>query len=195
LNGSTDSLSDRSTPEDKPKTFDEYIGKLEEYLILLRDMKREDYESVATTKILHFLENLINQPQEWISGAKLKLSEMKFPETAMTLMNSYREKGYLVRQTVFGHSISLYNSMSNFTDHEFDKDGQICQQSAEAGFIEFAFGILSDPSYRESLKKCYIIESADEIIQSADFSNYQVRSFVRSFEFHVFFSLENSLHL
>ena len=186
LNGSLDSLTDRSTPEDEPKTFDEYTGKLEEHLITLRDMKREDYEGANTSKVLHFLEKLIQQPKEWISGAKLKLSEMKFPETAMTLMNSYREKGYLVRQTVFGHSISLYNSMSNFTDHEFDKDGQIRQQSAEAGFIEFAFGILSDPSYRESLKKCYVIESPDEVTQSVDFNNYQVRSFVHSsFHFNV----------
>jgi len=43
----------------------------------------------------------------------------------MTLMNSYKEKGYLVRRTVFVHSILLYNSMSNFTDHEFDKEGSI----------------------------------------------------------------------
>jgi hypothetical protein len=44
---------------------------------------------------------------------------------AMTLMNSYKEKGYLVRRIVFVHSILLYNSMSNFTDHEFDKEGSI----------------------------------------------------------------------
>lgn len=41
----------------------------------------------------------------------------------MTLMNSYKEKGYLVRRTVFVHSILLYNAMINFTDHEFDKEG------------------------------------------------------------------------
>jgi hypothetical protein len=46
-------------------------------------------------------------------------------EMAMTLMNSYREKGYLVRRLVFVLSILLYNSMSNFTDHEFDKEGLI----------------------------------------------------------------------
>jgi len=44
---------------------------------------------------------------------------------AMTLMHSYKEKGYLVRRIVFVHSILLYNSMSNFTDHEFDKEGLI----------------------------------------------------------------------
>lgn len=44
---------------------------------------------------------------------------------AMTLLNSYKEKGYLVRRIVFVHSILLYNSMSNFTDHEFDKEGLI----------------------------------------------------------------------
>ena len=42
-------------------------------------MKREEYESEITFKILHFLDNLIHQPKEWISGAKLKLTEMKFP--------------------------------------------------------------------------------------------------------------------
>ena len=46
-------------------------------------------------------------------------------EMAMTLMNSYKEKGYLVRHIVFVHSLLLYNSMSNFTDHEFDKEGLI----------------------------------------------------------------------
>ena len=40
-------------------------------------------------------------------------------------MHSYKEKGYLVRRIVFVHSILLYNSMSNFTDHEFDKEGLI----------------------------------------------------------------------
>jgi hypothetical protein len=103
-------------------------------------MKREEYETQTALKVLRFLENLIHQPKEWISGAKLKLSEMKFPgliififfitvffniETTMTLMNSYREKGYLVRRIVFVHSILLYNCMSNFTDHEFDKEGLI----------------------------------------------------------------------
>jgi hypothetical protein len=44
---------------------------------------------------------------------------------AMTLMHSYKEKGYLVRRIVFVHSILLYNSLSNFTDHEFDKEGLI----------------------------------------------------------------------
>ena len=43
----------------------------------------------------------------------------------MILMDSYKEKGYLVRRIVFVHSILLYNSMSNFTDHEFDKEGLI----------------------------------------------------------------------
>ena len=40
-------------------------------------------------------------------------------------MICYKEKGYLVRRIVFVHSILLYNSMSNFTDHEFDKEGLI----------------------------------------------------------------------
>ena len=112
-------------------------------------MKHEEYESETTLKVLRFLENLIHQPKEWISGAKLKLSEMKFPgscllspsaiiirplnlalETAMILMDSYKEKGYLVRRIVFVHSILLYNSMSNFTDHEFDKEGLIRMVSA-----------------------------------------------------------------
>jgi len=44
---------------------------------------------------------------------------------AMTLFNSYKEKGYLVLRIVFVHSILLDNSMSNFTDHEFDKEGLI----------------------------------------------------------------------
>ena len=176
LHGSRHSLTDSLTPEDEPRTFEEYTGKLEELLIVLRDMKREDYESTTASRVLRFLENLIHQPKEWISGAKLKLSEMRFSETAMTLMNSYKEKGYLVRQAVFVHSILLYNSMSNFTDHEFDKEGLIRKQSAEAGFIEFACGILSDSSYRESLTKCYIITSPEEIVQSVDFNNYQVRS-------------------
>ena len=48
-------------------------------LVELRDMKREEYESTSALKMLRFLENLIHQPKEWISGAKLKLSEMKFP--------------------------------------------------------------------------------------------------------------------
>jgi hypothetical protein len=110
-------------------------------------MKREEYESQTALKVLRFLENLIHQPKEWISGAKLKLSEMKFPgliiyfylinfnflfntETAMTLMHSYKEKGYLVRRIVFVHSILLYNSMSNFTDHEFDREGLIRKVSS-----------------------------------------------------------------
>lgn len=42
-------------------------------------MKREEYEDQTTLQVLRFLENLIHQPKEWISGAKLKLSEMKFP--------------------------------------------------------------------------------------------------------------------
>jgi hypothetical protein len=42
-------------------------------------MKREEYESQTALKVLRFLERLIHQPKEWISGAKLKLSEMKFP--------------------------------------------------------------------------------------------------------------------
>jgi len=42
-------------------------------------MKREEYESQTALAVLKFLENLIHQPKEWISGAKLKLSEMKFP--------------------------------------------------------------------------------------------------------------------
>ncbi|CAF4417325.1 unnamed protein product, partial [Adineta steineri] len=106
-------------------TFDEYTTKLEEALTILKNMKREEYESETALKVLRFLENLIHQPKEWISGAKLKLSEMKFPEMAMTLMHSYKEKGYLVRRIVFVHSILLYNSMSNFTDHEFDREGLI----------------------------------------------------------------------
>ncbi len=120
----------------------------------MRNLKREEYESQTTLKILRFLENLIHQPKEWISGAKLKLSEMKFPgrnlffsnypielfslEMAMTLMNSYKEKGYLVRRIVFVHSILLYNSMSNFTDHEFDKEGSIRKVCIKK-FIQFDF--------------------------------------------------------
>ena len=42
-------------------------------------MKREEYETQTALKVLRFLERLIHQPKEWISGAKLKLSEMKFP--------------------------------------------------------------------------------------------------------------------
>ena len=47
-------------------------------------MKREEYENETTLKVLRFLENLIHQPKEWISGAKLKLSEMKFPGSSLT---------------------------------------------------------------------------------------------------------------
>ena len=108
-------------------------------------MKKDEYEGTAAEHILRFLENLIYQPKEWISGAKLKLSEMKFPgkeektkmfvyfvfddrfdvEMAMTVMISYKQNGYLVRGSVFMNSILLYNSLSNFTDHEFDKEGLI----------------------------------------------------------------------
>lgn len=42
-------------------------------------MKKDEYEGTTAEHILRFLENLIYQPKEWISGAKLKLSEMKFP--------------------------------------------------------------------------------------------------------------------
>lgn len=49
----------------------------------------------------------------------------KILEMAMTLMHTYKEKGFLVRRIVFVHSILLYNSMTNFTDHEFDKEGLI----------------------------------------------------------------------
>lgn len=52
---------------------------------MLRNLKREDYESQMALKILRFLENLIHQPREWISGAKLKLSEMKFPGSFLSL--------------------------------------------------------------------------------------------------------------
>ncbi len=48
------------------------------------------------------------------------------------------------------------------------------QQSADAGFIEFACNILHDPSYLESLKKCYRIDTPEETMQSDDFNNYQV---------------------
>ncbi|CAF1216015.1 unnamed protein product [Adineta ricciae] len=159
--------------EHEAGTFDEYTQKLEEALTTLRNMKREEYESQTALKVLRFLENLIHQPKEWISGAKLKLSEMKFPETAMTLMHSYKEKGYLVRRIVFVHSILLYNSMSNFTDHEFDKEGLIRMQAAGAGFIEFACEILKDPSFLESLKKCYVIDGPPETVTNDDFNNYQ----------------------
>ncbi|CAF4028111.1 unnamed protein product [Rotaria sordida] len=159
--------------EREAKTFEEYTQQLEEALTILRTMKREEYESQTALIVLRFLENLIHQPKEWISGAKLKLSEMKFPETAMTLMNSYKEKGYLVRRIVFLHSILLYNSMSNFTDHEFDKEGLIRKQAADAGFIEFACEILNDSSYLESLTKCYIIDSPEQTTMNIDFNNYQ----------------------
>ncbi|CAF0786604.1 unnamed protein product [Adineta steineri] len=154
-------------------------------------MTREDYESEITLKILRFLENLIHQPKEWISGAKLKLSEMKFPEMAMTLMNSYKEKGYLVRRIVFVHSILLYNSMSNFTDHEFDKEGLIRKQSADAGFIEFGCDILNDPSYRESLRKCYVIQSPEETMQSDDFNNYQKILYICDSALTILYNLAN----
>lgn len=42
-------------------------------------MSRDEYESPIALNVLRFLENLIHQPKEWISSAKLKLSEMKFP--------------------------------------------------------------------------------------------------------------------
>ncbi|CAF3502368.1 unnamed protein product [Rotaria socialis] len=159
--------------EREAKTFDEYTQKLEDALTIFGSMKREEYESQTALKVLRFLENLIHQPKEWISGAKLKLSEMKFPEMAMTLLNSYKEKGYLVRRIVFLHSILLYNSMSNFTDHEFDKEGLIRKQAADAGFIEFACEIISDSSYLESLKKCYVIDSPEATTTNEDFNNYQ----------------------
>ncbi|CAF3920952.1 unnamed protein product [Rotaria magnacalcarata] len=46
-------------------------------------------------------------------------------------------------------------------------------QSADAGFIELACEILSDPSYRESFRKYYIIHRPEETMQSDDFNNYQ----------------------
>ena len=42
-------------------------------------MTIEQYESETALKVLRFLEHLIDQPKEWISGAKLKLSELRFP--------------------------------------------------------------------------------------------------------------------
>ncbi len=51
------------------------------------------------------------------------------------------------------------------------------QQAADAGFIEFACDILNDPSYHESLRKCYSIRSPEDTIQSDDFNNYQVWRF------------------
>ncbi|CAF3514245.1 unnamed protein product [Adineta steineri] len=185
------SSSGKLSFEQVPETFEDYTQKLEEALVLLRNMTREDYESEITLKILRFLENLIHQPKEWISGAKLKLSEMKFPEMAMTLMNSYKEKGYLVRRIVFVHSILLYNSMSNFTDHEFDKEGLIRKQSADAGFIEFGCDILNDPSYRESLRKCYVIQSPEETMQSDDFNNYQKILYICDSALTILYNLAN----
>ncbi|CAF1114792.1 unnamed protein product [Rotaria sp. Silwood1] len=185
-------LSETTLPfEHAAQTFDEYARKLEEALILLRNLKRDEYESQTTLKILCFIENLIHQPKEWISGAKLKLSEMRFPEMAMTLMNTYKEKGYLVRSVVFVHSILLYNSMTNFTDYEFDKEGLIRKQSADAGFIEFACEILSDSSYRESLRKCYIIQSPEEIQQSDDFNNYQKILYICDSALTILYNLAN----
>ncbi|CAM4755336.1 unnamed protein product [Rotaria magnacalcarata] len=49
----------------------------------------------------------------------------------------------------------------------------IRKQSADAGFIELACEILSDPSYRESFRKYYIIHRPEETMQSDDFNNYQ----------------------
>ena len=48
--------------------------QLEEALTILQNMKREEYESQTALKVLRFLENLIHQPKEWISGAQLQLS-------------------------------------------------------------------------------------------------------------------------
>ncbi|CAF4779986.1 unnamed protein product, partial [Rotaria sp. Silwood2] len=110
---------------------------------------------------------------------------------AMTLMNIYKEKGYLVRSIVFLHSILLYNSMTNFTDYEFDKEGLIRKQSADAGFIEFACEILSDPSYRESLGKCYIIQSPEETRQSDDFNNYQKILYICDSALTILYNLAN----
>ena len=85
------------TFEQEARTFDDFTRKvppfipidhrrpffvcsqLEEALTILNNLKRDEYESQMTLKVLQFLENLINQPKEWISGAKLKLSELKFP--------------------------------------------------------------------------------------------------------------------
>ena len=53
--------------------------QLEKALTILRSMKKDEYEGSTAELILRFFENLIYQPKEWISGAKLKLSEMKFP--------------------------------------------------------------------------------------------------------------------
>ena len=55
----------------------------------------------------------------------LPFTDWNLLEMAITLMNNYKEKGYLLRRIVFVHSILLYNSMSNFTDHEFDKEGSL----------------------------------------------------------------------
>ena len=62
-----------------------------------------------------------------ISRWKFSLFEIFFSsidlEVAMTVMSAYKQNGYLVRGSVFMNSILLYNSLSNFTDHEFDKEG------------------------------------------------------------------------
>lgn len=52
-------------------------------------------------------------------------TSQSFLETAMTFLHSYKQKGFLLRRTVFLNSMLLYNSMGNFTDHEFDKEGLI----------------------------------------------------------------------
>jgi len=66
-------------------------------LNILRTMKREDYESQIALQVLRFLENLIHQPKEWISGAKLKLSEMKFPGKYSILLLYFSFKYKLFR--------------------------------------------------------------------------------------------------
>ncbi|CAF1192512.1 unnamed protein product [Didymodactylos carnosus] len=169
----SEAASQISDIENEAKTFEEYTQQLENALNILSTMKREEYESRTALKQLKFLENLIHQPKEWISGAKLKLAEKKFPELAMTLMGIYKEKGLMVRRIVFVHSILLYNCVANFTDGEFDKEGLIRKQAADVGFIEFAVEILNNPSYSESLKKSYVIENPAKVIGSDDFKNYQ----------------------
>ena len=61
-------------------------------------MKREEYESQTALKVLRFLENLIHQPKEWISGAKLKLSEMKFPGLILFFYLIYFNFPFLIQK-------------------------------------------------------------------------------------------------
>ncbi|CAF1303109.1 unnamed protein product [Rotaria magnacalcarata] len=87
-------------------------------------------------------------------------------------------------------SSSLSSSSSRSTFKLSPKD-----QSADAGFIELACEILSDPSYRESFRKYYIIHRPEETMQSDDFNNYQKILYLCNSALTILYNLVNLAEL